>query len=236
MNKPHAVRPADQKVLMAFMSQLILCKYATGTIGKFLSCIVTKHRQFGYPSPLVYREMGSWLMDLKKNMSSGVKTKMRWTPIHIQLIASLPTTSLLHEHNRSSYSWAPWAHFGNPSGGIGKGGSAKGVEVPSKRSRKATHISRTKATTVRIPKVTRTRHVAIRQEDSVSITCIASRKWSDFDCVVACKDFVRYQQEWTNGYTKPDSRRVSMTRNRTLSPHNIGTEPFLRRARADSQR
>ena len=74
-NKPHAVRPADQKVLMAFMSQLILCKYATGTIGKFLSCIVTRHRQLGYPSPLVYREMGSWLMDLKENTSSGVKTK-----------------------------------------------------------------------------------------------------------------------------------------------------------------
>jgi len=34
MNKPHAVRPADQKVLMAFMSQLILCLYATSTIGQ----------------------------------------------------------------------------------------------------------------------------------------------------------------------------------------------------------
>ena len=77
MNKPHAVRPADQNVFIAFMSQLILCKYTTGTIGKILSCIMTKHRQFGYPSPLVYREMGSWLMDLEKNMSSGVKTKMR---------------------------------------------------------------------------------------------------------------------------------------------------------------
>jgi len=53
--------------------------------------------------------------------------------------------------------------------------------------------------------------------------------------VVACKDFVRYQQERTNGYTKPDSRRVSITRNRTLSPHTMGREPFLRRARADSQ-
>ena len=116
MNKPHAVLPADQKVLMAFMSQLILCQYATGTIGKFLSCIVTKHRQFGYPSPLVYREMGSWLMGLKKNTSSGVKTKMLWTPIH--MITSLPTTSLLHEHNRSLYNWAPWAHFGNPSGAM----------------------------------------------------------------------------------------------------------------------
>jgi len=136
MNKPHAVRQADQKVLMAFMSQLILCLYATSTIGKILSCIVTKYRQFGYPSPLVNREMGSWLMDLKKNTSSGVKTKMRWTPNHIQLIASLPTTSLLHEHNRSSCNWAPWAHFGNPGGGIGKGGSVKGVEVPSKRSPK----------------------------------------------------------------------------------------------------
>ena len=30
---------------------------------------------------------------------SGVKTKMRLTPIHIELIASLPTTSLLHERD-----------------------------------------------------------------------------------------------------------------------------------------
>jgi len=99
MRKPNAVLPADNQVLMAFMSQLVLCQYATGTIGKFLSCIVTKHRQFGYPSPLLYREMGSWLLGLKKNTSSGVKTKMRLTPIHIRLIASLPTTSLLHERD-----------------------------------------------------------------------------------------------------------------------------------------
>jgi len=83
MCKPDAILPVDKQVLMAFMSQLILCQYATCTIGKFLSCIVTKHRQFGYPSPLLYREMGSWLMGLKKNTSSGVKTKMRLTPIHI---------------------------------------------------------------------------------------------------------------------------------------------------------
>jgi integrase len=99
MRKPEAVLPADKQVLMAFMSQLILCQYATGTIGKFLSCIVTKHRQFGYPSPLQHREMGAWLLGLKKNTSSGVKTKMRLTPIHIRLIASLPTTSLLHERD-----------------------------------------------------------------------------------------------------------------------------------------
>jgi len=39
------------------------------------------------------------LAGLKKNTSSGVKTKMRLTPIHIRLIASLPTTSLLHERD-----------------------------------------------------------------------------------------------------------------------------------------
>ena len=137
-------------------------------------------------------------MGWKKNTSSGVKAKMRWTPIHIQLNASLPTTSLLHEHNRSSYNWAPWAHFGNPSVGIGKGGRARALRC-RQRGHQSNAQSRTKATTVRIPTVTRTRRVANRQEDSVSITCTASRKCSDFDCVVACKDFVRYQQEWTNG-------------------------------------
>ena len=99
MRKSEAVLPADKQVLMAFMSQLILCQYATGTIRKFLSCIVTKYRQFGYPSPLQYREVVAWLLGLKKNNSSGVKTKMRLTPIHIRLIASLPTTSLLHERD-----------------------------------------------------------------------------------------------------------------------------------------
>jgi len=83
MRKPNAVLPADKQLLMAFMSQLILCQYATSTIGIFLSCIVTKHCQFGYPSPLLYREMGSWLLGLKKNTSSGVKTKMCLTPILI---------------------------------------------------------------------------------------------------------------------------------------------------------
>ena len=43
--------------------------------------------------------MGSWLLGLKKNTNSGVKTKMRLTPIHIYLIASLPTTSLSHERD-----------------------------------------------------------------------------------------------------------------------------------------
>jgi len=42
MCKPNAVLPADKQVLMAFLSQLILCQYATGMIGKFLSCIMTK--------------------------------------------------------------------------------------------------------------------------------------------------------------------------------------------------
>jgi len=97
MRKPEVVLPADKQVLMAFMSQLILCQYATGTIGKFLSCIVTKHRQFGYLSPLLYREWsGCWE---KKNNSSGVQTKMRLTPIHIRIIAALSTTSLLHERD-----------------------------------------------------------------------------------------------------------------------------------------
>jgi len=99
MRKPNAVLPADKQVLMAVMSQLILCQYATSTIGKFLSCIMTKYRQFGYPSPLLYREMGSWLLGLKKNTSSGVKTKMRLTPIHIRLIASLPTISFMLERD-----------------------------------------------------------------------------------------------------------------------------------------
>jgi len=44
MRKPEAMLPADKQVLMAFMSQLILCQYATGTIGKFLSCIFTRYR------------------------------------------------------------------------------------------------------------------------------------------------------------------------------------------------
>jgi len=35
MCKPNAVLPADKQVIMAVMSQLILCQYATGTIGKF---------------------------------------------------------------------------------------------------------------------------------------------------------------------------------------------------------
>ena len=87
MRKPNAVLQANKQVLMAFMLQLILYQYATGTIGKFLSCIVTKHSQFGYPFPLLYREMGSWLLGLKKNTSSSVKTKMRLTPINIRLIA-----------------------------------------------------------------------------------------------------------------------------------------------------
>ena len=36
---------------------------------------------------------------LKKNTSSGVKTKMHLTPIRIRLITSLPTTSLLYERD-----------------------------------------------------------------------------------------------------------------------------------------
>ena len=47
----------------------------------------------------LYREMGSWLMGLKKNTSSDVKPKMRLTPIHVRLIASLPTTSLLYKQD-----------------------------------------------------------------------------------------------------------------------------------------
>ena len=43
--------------------------------------------------------MGAWLLGLKKNTSSSVKTKMRLTPIRIRLIASLPTTSLLRERD-----------------------------------------------------------------------------------------------------------------------------------------
>jgi len=66
MRKPEAVLPADKQVLMVFISQLILCQYATGTIGKFLSCIVTKHRQFGYLSPLQYREVVVWLLGKEK--------------------------------------------------------------------------------------------------------------------------------------------------------------------------
>jgi len=117
MNKPHAVRQADQKVLLAFMSQLILCQYATGTIGKFLSCIVTKHRQFGYPSPLVYREMGSWLMGWKKNTSSGVKTTLDTNSHSIDRIlayhlAFTRTQSILVQLGTLSAFWqSEWWHW-----------------------------------------------------------------------------------------------------------------------------
>jgi len=97
MRKPEAILPAEKQVLMASMLQLILCQNATSTIRKFFLCIVTKHRQFGCPSPLMYREMGTWLLGLKENTSSGVKTKMHLTLINIGLIASLPTISLLYE-------------------------------------------------------------------------------------------------------------------------------------------
>ena len=99
MRTPEAVLQADNEVLMAFVSQLILYQYATGTIDTFLSCIVTKHRQFRFPSPLLYHEMRSWLLGLKKKTSSSIKTKMRLTLIHIRLIASLSTTSLLLEQD-----------------------------------------------------------------------------------------------------------------------------------------
>jgi hypothetical protein len=111
MRKPNAVLPADKQVLMAFMSQLILCQYATGTIRKFLPCIATKHRQLEYPSSLLYREMGSWLLGLKKNTSSGVKTRMRLNPIHIRPIASLLTTSLA----RTRLDHGPAGHLGGVS-------------------------------------------------------------------------------------------------------------------------
>jgi len=94
MRTPEAIMQADKEVLMAFILQLILSQYATGTIGKFLLCISTKHHQFRFPSPLLYHEMRSWLLGLKKKTNSGVKTKMRLTPIYIPLIASLSTTSL----------------------------------------------------------------------------------------------------------------------------------------------
>jgi len=41
---------------------------------------------------------------------------------------------------------------------------------------------------------------------------------------------------FVEGRPNPISRRVSMTRNRTISPHNLGREPFLRCARASTQR
>jgi len=101
MRKPEAVLPADKQVLMAFISQLILCQYATGTIGKFLLCTRYQAQAIWLPvtRPLQYREMGAWLLGLKKNTSSGVKTKIRLTPIHIRLIVSLSTISLLHERD-----------------------------------------------------------------------------------------------------------------------------------------
>jgi len=41
---------------------------------------------------------------------------------------------------------------------------------------------------------------------------------------------------FVEGRPNPISRRVLMTRNRTLSPHDLGREPFLRCARASTQR
>jgi len=74
---------------MAFLSQLLLGQYTTSTIGKFLLYIVTNTTgPIRMPVTALYREMGCWLMGLKKNTSSDVKTKMRLTPIHVRLIAS----------------------------------------------------------------------------------------------------------------------------------------------------
>jgi len=41
MRKPEAILPGDTEVLKAFLSQLLLGQYTTGTIGKVLSYIVT---------------------------------------------------------------------------------------------------------------------------------------------------------------------------------------------------
>ena len=112
MRTLEAVLLADKEVLMAFVSHLLnpllpparlVSSYRALIVHrhktKNCSGIVTKHRQFRFPSLLLYHEMRSWLLGLKKKTSRGVKTKMRLTLIHIRLIASLPTTSLLLEQD-----------------------------------------------------------------------------------------------------------------------------------------
>jgi len=55
----------------------------------------------------------------------------------------------------------------------------------------------------------------------------------------ACSEMLRVYSPcawFVEGRPNPIDRRVSMTRNRTLSPHNLGREPFLRCAHATTQR
>jgi len=98
MRKAEAVLPADKQVLMAFMSQLICAS------------TLLAPSESSYPASLpstgnlvtfhLYSTMKWWSGCWEqKNNSSGVKTKMRLTHIHIRLIAALSTTSLLHERD-----------------------------------------------------------------------------------------------------------------------------------------
>jgi len=77
----------------------------------------------------------------------------------------------------------------------------------------------------------------------VVCTGLSVRKWNCkvwiYNLCEACSVMLRVYSPcawFVQGRPNPISRRVSMTRNRTLSPHNLGREPFLRCARACTQR
>jgi len=91
--------PAEKRLLMVFVAQLLLCQYAPATIGKILSAIITRHSTFGHPSPFLFKELGNWVKGLKKNVSTKSTVKFPLTPFHLQTLARLPTTTIEEERN-----------------------------------------------------------------------------------------------------------------------------------------
>ena len=94
--------PADDEFLRAFGSHLVFCGYRSGTVGKILSAIVTRHFHFGAPPVFRYKEMSKWLEGLKKRDGAPLRVvlpKFKLRPEHIGAFLRLPVTTLRQDRD-----------------------------------------------------------------------------------------------------------------------------------------
>ena len=94
--------PADDQFLRAFGSHLVFCGYRSGTIGKILSAIVTRHFHYGAAPVFRYKELSKWLEGLKKRDGAPLRIilpKFKLRPEHIHSFLSLPPSTLRQERD-----------------------------------------------------------------------------------------------------------------------------------------
>ena len=94
LNVLEELMPMSERVLKAFLLQLVLIGYRVGTIVSYVTAIKHRHRLWRVPFSIDLDALRDWLMAIRKNRGLPSTPKFKILPAHLKMAMQLPWSTL----------------------------------------------------------------------------------------------------------------------------------------------